>query len=109
MCEGLPIPLTHAWCIDEDNYVVDPTWTFQNAKRPCDYFGFPFSKPFVYRTLLETKYYGILENLWSSPTRSDKIGSILDIRYMRSLSRVLKKYGASNKTSEYPKGAILAV
>lgn len=38
MSEDLPLPLFHAWLIDEDGNVIDPTWKSGDA-----YFGVPFN------------------------------------------------------------------
>lgn len=39
MSEDLPLPLFHAWLIDEDGNVVDPTWNDDTAV----YLGIPFN------------------------------------------------------------------
>lgn len=44
-CEGYAIniiPTIHAWCIDKDGNVIDPTW--ENAK---EYYGVPFQTDYV--------------------------------------------------------------
>jgi hypothetical protein len=57
----LPIPVHHAWLIDVDGQVIDPTW-----KETADhvYFGIPFKQQFL-RDLLERNggRAGILVNL----------------------------------------------
>jgi hypothetical protein len=58
---GLPVPVHHAWLIDADGHVIDPTW-----KETADhvYFGIPFKQKFL-RELLERNggQAGILVNL----------------------------------------------
>lgn len=42
--QGL-LPVHHAWCVDPDGLVVDPTWRMKNYKLPenqWDYFGVGF-------------------------------------------------------------------
>jgi hypothetical protein len=63
------IPIMHAWCIDEDGNVVDPTMPM------CEYYGIPFDSAFVIGTMLRRKYYGIIddwENGWPMLRRKDK-------------------------------------
>ena len=60
-CEGLamankvPIPVHHAWCIDQDERVVDPTWNHGTA-----YFGVCFTHEYVHERARKTGCYGIL-------------------------------------------------
>ena len=62
-CEGyattkkLGIALPHAWVVDRDLKVIDPTWVDGDQ-----YFGVMFSPFFVYKVVAKTKYYGILGN-----------------------------------------------
>ncbi|GGB13913.1 hypothetical protein GCM10011491_46940 [Brucella endophytica] len=54
---GLPIPIQHAWLVDADNNVIDPTW--------CDapdnlYFGIVFETKFVLDMIGIKKSAGIL-------------------------------------------------
>jgi len=39
----------HAWCIDEDGVVVDPTW-----ESGVEYVGVPFSSSFVLKSVLKS-------------------------------------------------------
>lgn len=59
-CEGFAIPKTmfpmeHAWCIDNEGRVIDPTWD-----DATDYYGAIFQRQFVKSEMLRTEYYGIL-------------------------------------------------
>lgn len=62
-CEGwaisarLPIPLQHAWVIDGDGKVIDPTWDDE-----AHYYGIPFETEFLVDFTLNVGYYGILGN-----------------------------------------------
>jgi hypothetical protein len=53
------IPLAHAWNLDEDGLVVDPTWAAGH-----DYFGVEIPRQAIIETTLETGVYGVLPNLW---------------------------------------------
>ncbi|MBD2629653.1 hypothetical protein [Trichormus variabilis] len=65
-CEGfaisnLGIPIIHAWLVNDNLEVIDPTWTgdrFQN----CAYFGIVFTEDFVLEMTEKTEKYGILES-----------------------------------------------
>jgi hypothetical protein len=60
-CEGFAstkqfgIPFAHAWCIDKQGKVVDPTW-----KDGASYFGIKFSTDFLKQTILKTKTWGLI-------------------------------------------------
>jgi len=44
-CEGIAagiIPMHHAWCVDEDNNVIDPTWASTETNVGDAYFGVTF-------------------------------------------------------------------
>jgi hypothetical protein len=51
------LPLYHAWCVDSTGKVYDPTW-----KDGLEYYGVPFDLNFVRRTILDRKYYGVIDN-----------------------------------------------
>lgn len=69
-CEGYAtnyITTMHAWLIDENGLVVDPTW--ENAAT-AEYYGVPFSRDFVIETVerrnkgvrSEDRIYGVIED-----------------------------------------------
>jgi hypothetical protein len=61
-CEGVAagiIPVMHAWCVDKNGQVHDPTWPFD----PTDqYWGVSFDLKYVDRVLVEKKTWGVLDN-----------------------------------------------
>lgn len=65
-CEGfaisdeVPIPIAHAWLIDDNSQVIDPTRNEDFTDGT--YFGVVFTQNFVREVALKTKYYGILNN-----------------------------------------------
>lgn len=46
-CNGRPIPVHHAWCVDEEGNVVDPTW---NIAATAVYAGVPFREDVLKET-----------------------------------------------------------
>lgn len=66
-CEGwacspkLPLPIQHAWLVDDQGHAYDPTWETGGT-----YYGVPVKLSYVKRTILDTGYYGILVNDWRS-------------------------------------------
>lgn len=68
-CEGIAhgiIPTHHAWCVDAEGKVVDPTWRTrpddEHAHNPDDmaYYGVSFDIDFVIENLLKNGHYGLL-------------------------------------------------
>lgn len=63
-CEGYAlkpglIPLEHAWLLDRDGLVIDPTWPEE-----CEYFGVPMKDEFVLEMATSIQHYGIGANLF---------------------------------------------
>lgn len=61
-CEGFiyrVMPIHHAWCIDDEGKVYDPTIKDQHN---IPYFGIPFEQDFAFRVAQESGMYGILDN-----------------------------------------------
>ena len=55
----LGVPLMHAWCIDDEGRVVDPTWS-----DGANYTGVVIPVDIVRRVMVDTEVYGVLPNLW---------------------------------------------
>lgn len=63
-CEGLAyrpglIPVLHAWLVNSKGNVIDLTW--KDAK-DCEYYGVPFLRRYVLRSMCESGYYGVIDN-----------------------------------------------
>lgn len=62
-CEGfalridMPLLIHHAWVIDQDDEVVEPTW---DPLATDSYFGIAFELPDVCRIALETRHYSLM-------------------------------------------------
>jgi len=54
--EFMNFPILHAWCIDKNGNVVDPTWKTLGSV----YYGIPFSTDFLRQTILKTGIWGLL-------------------------------------------------
>lgn len=57
--KGTGFPLEHAWILDVDGRVIDPTW-----ETGTDYFGVPFNEMFLTTVMLKTGYHSVLGNLF---------------------------------------------
>lgn len=53
----LSMPIHHAWCVDRDGNVLDPTWRDPEA---CAYFGIEMSPEELLEWLTESETYGVL-------------------------------------------------
>jgi hypothetical protein len=62
-CHG--VPLDHAWCVDADGLVVDPTVDNSDGQ-VTNYFGVPFRTDYLVKAMLKNKVYGLLG--WCSKT-----------------------------------------
>lgn len=51
------LPVFHAWCVDEDGNVVDPTW----GTKGTAYFGVPFPTKYLTHVLCSRGYYGVID------------------------------------------------
>ena len=55
------IPVSHAWCVDRDGNVIDPTWP--NPEN-CEYFGIPFKQEYVISNIMKDGYLISLIDNW---------------------------------------------
>lgn len=51
------IPAMHAWCIDKDKNVIDPTWPDGR-----EYFGVVFKESYLFKHMEKYKRYGLIDN-----------------------------------------------
>lgn len=78
-CEGhattksLGLAIAHAWVIDRDGKVIDPTW-----KDGDHYFGVAFTPLFMYKVVSKTRHYGIFGNLYRLRMRPDCVFQYLE-------------------------------
>lgn len=67
-CEGyalslrLPIPVPHAWVVDDDGHAIDPTWDYPEGE--AFYFGVPFLCDNTWVRLLKLGTFGIIASDW---------------------------------------------
>jgi len=65
-CEGfatdddLSLAISHAWLINDNDDVIDPTW--DETRTGSTYFGVIFHREFVIEMTTLTRHYGILNN-----------------------------------------------
>jgi len=64
-CEGFALcqtlPVHHAWLLDDDNKVIDPTW-WSLPQQSVEYFGVSFRKQYVLQIAASSGYYGVIDN-----------------------------------------------
>jgi hypothetical protein len=65
-CHGVPID--HAWCIDTNGVVVDPTLRDNDDGHIADYFGVPFRLAYVMTALRINGFYGVLDMFYARRT-----------------------------------------
>ena len=56
---GIPFPIHHGWCVDDDNTVIDPTIT---DPEQCEYYGIPINSEFLHDQMHKSGMYGVLDN-----------------------------------------------
>ena len=68
-CEGKVmtlIPIEHAWCIDENGVVVDPTLSLDGRVGDIhEYWGMPFRTDYLKKAVTVNKVYGLLDYFYA--------------------------------------------
>ena len=65
-CHG--IGLDHAWCVDWDGVVHDPTIRDGHDGHISNYFGVPFKKDYLRKAIVWNRYYGLLDYFVAAKT-----------------------------------------
>lgn len=68
-CEGYGlsiIPVMHAWCLDKDGNVIDPTWASLPFEKGREYFGIAINTKYLIAHLCETERWGSLIDAWET-------------------------------------------
>ena len=60
--EGLGLIIAHAWLVNGQGEVIDPTWRDPQSFINPIYFGVVFNWEFVMEVAAQTKMYGVLDN-----------------------------------------------
>ena len=60
------VPIEHAWCVDANGVVVDPT--IENVNQVVAYYGVPFKTEYLKRAILVNDVYGLLDWYYARKT-----------------------------------------
>jgi hypothetical protein len=71
-CSEYGLPTLHAWCIDEHNIVVDPTWLHPER---AAYIGVPILATLAGRWMYRNGVYGVLANDYRNANIITRTGS----------------------------------
>lgn len=66
-------PMMHAWLIDPDGRVIDPTW-----ENGAAYFGVVIPNEAYSECLMRLGYWGVFDNLWMAPKLLEVIEKSLE-------------------------------
>jgi hypothetical protein len=76
-CEGYVsvygVPIHHAWVIDKNDKVRDPTLREDSKIPKCEYFGVAFTLEYVTKSMLINEVYGLLDGYYNRKTIRDLI------------------------------------
>lgn len=74
-CEGkvfiYGVAIDHAWCVDDDDNVYDPTLVDGDDGRIGGYYGMPFITEYVRKAAKKNKHYGVLDYFYAGKTAPD--------------------------------------
>jgi len=105
-CEGkatvFGVPLDHAWCIDPDGVVVDPTFEpvmLNGATREAEYFGVPLRTDYVLRACKLNRIYGCLDFFYARRTVPKLFELGLEAGQQWLLDQPLNKRGSKRRVA----------
>ncbi len=91
------LPIDHAWCVDPDGFVIDPTLDFGIAGDGMDritgYFGVPFRREYVLEAMNANGYFGLLDG-WTARKTLPKLVELGLAEGQAWLLRGARKVGA---------------
>lgn len=70
------IACEHAWCVDADGHVIDPTWRDPKGKH---YLGVAFDLHHVAEWLVRNGHYGVFGNFWRGAVTVDEIVAAIKV------------------------------
>jgi hypothetical protein len=62
------VAIQHAWLVDADGFVIDPTLTDNDDGRVNGYFGVPFITEYVRKACRSNRMYGVLDYFYAGKT-----------------------------------------
>jgi hypothetical protein len=81
------VPISHAWCIDRDGMVIDPTLRKGDDGHILEYFGVQFDNAYVRKAAILNGYYGLL-NL---PYARETLPKLLELGLERGQQWLMRK------------------
>jgi hypothetical protein len=86
------VPLDHAWCVNSEGVVVDPT-IVNGHDRMSDYFGVPLQTKYVARAIVTNNVYGVLDYFHANltVTKLFELGLVEGQAWLLNLERLPKK------------------
>lgn len=76
-------PMLHAWVVDQNDQLLDPTWKNSGAA----YYGIRFSNKLLSECLVITEEYGVLNCLWWNEELRDKFSEMNSSNHLKSGNR----------------------
>lgn len=64
---NLPIPIPHAWVVDNYGHAIDPTWNYPEVT----YFGVPWLCDNAWARMVKVGRFGIIQNDWHPSVNND--------------------------------------